>query len=85
MLDRVCRGYKNLSAAQLYLGDLEFDAGSHEAALEHYQKAHARAPAWIRPVQGMLTAYQQLLRQREYDRVKEQIRQREQQLRQPFD
>ncbi len=82
MLIRVCDGYKNVTAANIYLGDLESAKGQYETALEHYREAHRRAPAWMSPLKKMLVPCQQLLMQREYDGLKEEIRQREQRLRQ---
>ncbi len=82
MLIRVCDGYKNVTAANLYLGDLESARGQYDTALEHYREAHRRAPAWMSPLKKMVVPCQQLLMQREYDGIKEEIRQREQRLRQ---
>ena len=60
MLEIVSKGVKNATASQLYLGDLAYADKDFQTALDHYQLAQTAAPAWILPLQRMLSGYQQL-------------------------
>lgn len=81
MLVRICDGYRNVTTAHMYLGELESAAGNHEAALVHFRDAQMRAPASMAPLKALVVTYQQLLMQREYDQTKQEIVRREQRLR----
>ena len=60
MLEIVSKGVKNATTAQLYLGDLAYADKDFQTALDHYLLAQTAAPAWILPLQRMLSSYQQL-------------------------
>ena len=60
MLEIVSKGVKNAATAQLYLGDLAYAGKDFQTALDHYLLAQTAAPAWILPLQRMLSGYQQL-------------------------
>ena len=53
LLKMICQGQKNVTTAYLYLGDLEVSDGRYQQALEHFQKARQRAPAWMLPLERL--------------------------------
>lgn len=80
MLNNVCNGVKNATAANVYLGDLEFANDNFNAALEHYASAQNTAPAWMLPLERMLACYQQLGMSDKANEVELRIAQRQQRL-----
>ncbi len=80
MLGIVGKGVKNATAAQLHLADLEYKDKNYRAALEHYESAQKRAPAYMRPLEGMLASYRQLGLSGQAAEVERTIRRRQKRL-----
>ncbi len=60
LLYMICQAEKNVTTAYLYLGDIEVSDGRYQQALEHFQKACHRAPAWMLPLERMSQCYRLL-------------------------
>ena len=60
LLQRVRRGTKNATIANLYLGDLDAAQRDYRAALAHYTAARDNAPAWMLPLERMHDCYRAL-------------------------
>ena len=80
LLDRIGADSKNATAALLCRADLAFAHQDYESALMNYTKAHARAEAWLLPLQGMLASCENLKLQQQAAELKRQIETRQQRL-----
>ena len=73
MLRQVTGRVKNATSALLYLGDIEYAEQNYRGALEHYDAAHDRAPAWMLPLERKLVCYRQLDMQADAERINNEL------------
>jgi len=78
LLERAAKSSKTRTSATLFLGDLAVHQGQIKQALEHYQRAHALAPAWLLPLQRQLHCLDKLTDAVQGDKIRAIITHREQ-------